>query len=112
MKTKYCCDRGICEDYYINQAGSGLPGFQGTRYQRGAGLGSMFSGLLRAVAPLLKSGAKKIGKTLLKKGMNIASNFLDSPRPVKNYGINRGVKRKSGSQRLAIKRRRRSDIFD
>ena len=110
MKTKYCCDRASYEDYYINQAGSGLAGFQGTRYQRGAGLGSMFSGLLRAAAPLLKSGAKKIGKTLLREGMDMASNFLDSPRTVKN-GINRRLKRKSGIQPSAVKRRR-SDIFE
>ena len=37
----YCCDdstRQAYEQYYTSQAGSGLPGFQGLRYQRGHGL--------------------------------------------------------------------------
>ena len=68
MKHKdYCCDdstRQAYEQYYTSQAGSGLPGFQGLRYQRGHGLGSLFRGLVGVGAPLLKKGAIALAKSL------------------------------------------------
>ena len=68
MKHKdYCCDdstRQAYGQYYTSQAGSGLPGFQGLRYQRGHGLGSLFRGLVGVGAPLLKKGAIALAKSL------------------------------------------------
>ena len=58
--------------YYINQAGTGLAGFQGVRYQRGHGFfGRMLS---KAVFPLLRFlGTKAAGV-----GANIANDvFID-----------------------------------
>lgn len=56
--------------YYINQAGTGLAGFQGVRYQRGHGF---FGRLLsKAVFPLLRFlGTKAAGI-----GANIASDVI------------------------------------
>ena len=45
------------DDYYARQVGGALPYFTGARVQRGHGFGSLFSGLLRTVAPLIKRGA-------------------------------------------------------
>ena len=47
------------DDYYTRQVGGALPYFTGARVQRGHGFGSLFSGLLRSVAPLIKRGAGK-----------------------------------------------------
>jgi hypothetical protein len=40
--------------------------------QRGHGLGSIFGGLFKAAMPLLKKGAKTLGREALKTGLNIA----------------------------------------
>ena len=123
MKVKYCCDerKKDYENYYMKQAGEGLPGFQGTKYQRGNGLGSILTGLFRVAAPLLKKGAISLGKQALKKGLSMASNYLEGgPRPSKKRkrtssqrparGINRQQKPFS-TIRLAPVEQSRSDIF-
>jgi hypothetical protein len=61
-------------DYYIHQAGKGYPVFAGRRYQTGHGLGSIFGGLFKAALPLLKKGAKTLGREVLKTGLNIAGD--------------------------------------
>lgn len=110
MKVKYCCDKKSYEDYYSKQAGNGIPGFQGSKYQKGSGLGSMFSGLLRYAAPLLKKGAIAVGKYLGEKALNKGSSLVqDLVRP---KGIKRPApKRRSVSRRVASKRRRRT-VFE
>jgi hypothetical protein len=79
MKRKFCCDasRGAYEDYYLQQSGSGLPIFQGSRGQRGHGLGSMLSGLFRSAVPMIKRGLATFGKHALKTGLEIASDVAD-----------------------------------
>lgn len=57
-------------DYYTNQAGSGLAGFQGVRYQRGHGFfSSIFQNVLRPLA-------KYLGKKALSTGVEIGSDIL------------------------------------
>ena len=65
------------EDYYIQQSGSGLPVFQGSRGQRGHGLGSMLSGLFRSAVPMIKRGLATFGKHALKTGLEIAEDVAD-----------------------------------
>ena len=79
MKRKFCCDdsRGAYEDYYLQQSGSGLPIFQGSRGQRGHGLGSMLSGLFRSAVPMIKRGLATFGKHALKTGLEIAGDVAD-----------------------------------
>ena len=48
------------EDYYVKQAGNGLPVFRGASFQKGYGIGSVFGSIGRTVLPLLKSGAKAV----------------------------------------------------
>ena len=79
MRRKFCCDstRGAYEDYYLRQSGSGLSVFQGSRGQRGHGLGSMLSGLFRSAVPMIKRGLATFGKHALKTGLEIASDVAD-----------------------------------
>ena len=57
-------------NYYINQAGSGIGGFQGARFQRGQGFfGNVFKS---AILPLLKY----FGKQALSTGVDVANDAL------------------------------------
>ena len=58
------------------QYGGNLPAFHGVRIQRGYGLSGILKGLFRAAVPLLKQGAKAVGRTALKTGAQIASDVL------------------------------------
>ena len=69
-------NRGAIDEYYIDQAGHGLPAFQGARVQRGHGIGNMFSGLLKSAMPLIKKGSKALGKQVLSTGLGIANDLL------------------------------------
>lgn len=101
-------------EYYINQAGSGLSGFSGLRYQRGNG---WFSNILSRVGlPVLKF----LGKQALNSGLAIASDALEGKRikdsamsELKNTGRNtigfiRQLADQSGSGRQRKVKRRKS----
>ena len=65
------------DDFYARQVGGALPYFSsGARVQRGLGFGSLFSGLLRSVAPLIRRGAVALGKRALTTGAQIASDVV------------------------------------
>ena len=64
------------DDYYARQVGGALSYFTGARVQRGHGFGSLFSGLLRTVAPLIKRGAVALGKRSLATGAQIAGDVV------------------------------------
>jgi hypothetical protein len=49
---------------------------RGPRFQRGYGIGGVFASLFRRVLPFLKSTAKDAGKTLLRAGLDTASDGL------------------------------------
>src|SRR5260370_28178209 len=57
-------------NYYVNQAGSGIGGFQGARFQRGQGwFGNLFK---NAILPILKY----IGHKIIKTGASVASDAI------------------------------------
>ena len=64
------------DDYYARQVSGALPYFTGARVQKGHGFGSLFSGLLRSVAPLIKRGALALGKRALTTGAQIAGDVV------------------------------------
>ena len=64
------------DDYYARQVGGALPYFSGARVQNGYGFGSLFSGLLRSVAPLIKRGAVALGKRALTTGAQLAGDVV------------------------------------
>jgi hypothetical protein len=70
--------------YYSNQAGSGIGPYYvgGTPYHRGRGIGSWLSGLFRTVFPLVKSGAKAIGKEALNSGFGLLKDAI-TQKPIK-----------------------------
>ena len=76
MKPPYHCDAKSYQDYYLHQAGSGYPVYAGSRVQKGHGLGSVFGGLFKAAMPLLKKGAKTLGREALRTGLNIAGDVV------------------------------------
>ena len=78
------------DDYYMNQAGYGLPYYSGTPYMKGYGLGGILSGVLRSVVPMFKSAGKSLLREGLKTGTGILTDALDG----------RNIK-ESASQRLS-----------
>ena len=67
-------------EYYTNQAGTGLTGFQGYRYQRGHGFfGNLYSSIIK---PLAKYFGKKALSTGVQMGKDILSgqNFKESAK--------------------------------
>ena len=88
MRTKYCCNAKAYENYYLNQVGNGGPFFSGPRYQKGYGLGNIFSSIAKTVLPLVKSGAKAIGKEVLRSGAGFASDLL-AGKNAKQAAVNR-----------------------
>ena len=127
MRAKYCCDAKAYEHYYLNQVGNGV--FAGPRYQQGYGLGNIFSSLAKSFVPLMKSGAKAIGKQVLQSGVGFASDVL-SGKEVKQAAVDRAKsagqqllsqarnnilstprKRKRPPRVQKAKRKRRLDIF-
>ena len=61
-------------DYYARQVGGALPYVAGARIQKGHVFGSLFSRLLRSVAPLIKRGTITLGKSALTTGPQIAGD--------------------------------------
>ena len=62
--------------YFSDQANQSGAGFIGLPYQRGAGIGSIFRSIFRALLPIAKSASKSIGKQALSTGAQIASDLV------------------------------------
>ena len=86
MRAKYCCDSQAYQNYYLNQVGHGLPHFSGARYLQAYDLGNIFSSIAKAVLPLVKNGAKAIGKQVLHSEVRFCSDVL-SGKNVKQTAI-------------------------
>lgn len=61
------------ESYYVNQAGNGLPGFHGVKWQRGHGF---FGRLLQMVLPVIKRALPVVGKQALSTGISLGKDIL------------------------------------
>lgn len=74
------------DEYFDMQTGSGArTGYGGISHvyigspnQRGHGIGSFLGGLFRRIIPLLKQGARTVGKEALRSGINMATDIMDS----------------------------------
>lgn len=77
MYVPYRCCQKSFEDYYTHQsgAGGGLSYYSGSPYQKGYGIGAIFRSLFRTAVPLLKSGAKAIGKQLMSSGLHTLNDI-------------------------------------
>ncbi len=89
--------------YYINQTGGG-GGSGGNNeqnqflqlkfprvYQRGRGVGSIFSNLWKFLQPLLRSGASFVSKELMETGSDIV-NGISTQKPIKSILADRSIK--------------------
>lgn len=70
------------DSYYVNQAGSGISGFAGVRYQRGDGfLGRLWTGgilpIIKKALPLFSNIGRQVGKRAVATGLDIAQDVLD-----------------------------------
>jgi hypothetical protein len=99
-------------DYYLNQSGSGLAGFSGTKYQRGHGF---FSRLFGAALPLLKQLFPIIGRQAASSGVGLAqdllsgANFKESAKTrLREAGSNLLDKASARLQKGAGRKRKRS----
>ena len=88
MRVNYCCDAKAYENYYLSQVGHGMPYFSGARIQQGYGLGNLFSSTAKSVLPLVKSGAKAVGKQVLQNVVDFASDVF-SGKNAKQAAIDR-----------------------
>ena len=63
--------------YYRHQLGGGGVNnvFRGAAYQKGHGIGSFLGGMFRTIAPLLKSGAKTLGREALRSGVGFLGDI-------------------------------------
>lgn len=83
--------------YYIHQIGSGGSDDQFLQvriprvYQRGRGVGGIFSSIWRFIQPLLKSGATHLTKELIETGSDILKGVGDN-KPIKSILADRSVK--------------------
>ena len=86
-----------------------MPYFSGASFQHGYGLGRIFRSIAKTVMPLVKSGAKALGKDALKSGMAFASDVV-AGKNVKQAAIDRA---KSAGSNLfqAAKQKARSNLF-
>lgn len=71
------------KQYYLQQAGTGIAGFHGLRYQRGSGF---FGRLLsKAIYPLIRF----LGGKAVTTGANIANDVLLNNKPLKESALSR-----------------------
>lgn len=69
-------EQSVYDRYYVNQAGSGLPFYSGSRIQSGYGLGSILGGLLRSAVPLLKPALKTVGREVARSGVDVVKDVM------------------------------------
>lgn len=75
--------------YYVNQVGTGLPGFQGLKYQKGHGFfGRLISNTLIPLFKTMLPSLQAIGAKSLPSVMGLASDII-SGENVKQSAINR-----------------------
>ena len=77
-----------CRKLHHLHYGSGHPVFRGELMQEGYGLGGLISGLFRKAipifAPLLKEGAKTLGRAALKTGRHVLADVMDDKASFKD----------------------------
>ena len=114
--------RAYTQHYLNTQSGSGiLPGFEGTLYQEGNGLGDIFRSVIRAIFPILSSGANTFIRGAaegITQGKSFGQAALGAVGPaisdVIGQSVNRvlqkgsGRRRKRRSKRKVYKRKRKA----
>jgi hypothetical protein len=69
--------------YYLNQAQNGYGTiYSGPIYMTGHGIGSHLARIFRTVLPFIRSGAKSVGKEMLKTGSRIIRDVAEDNIPI------------------------------
>lgn len=93
--------------HYETQVGGGHSSgiehvYIGSSHQRGHGIGSFLGGLWRQALPLLRSGARTLGKEALSAGAHVISDVVDHDAPLLASVRNRSREVKRNLKRKAI----------
>lgn len=95
-------DKTIFDKYYEQQAGGSISSwYKGTPNQRGHGVGSFLGGLFRHALPLLKSGARSIGKEFLQSGINVLNDMGSEDKTLKSSLKEQGIEAVDNLKRKA-----------
>jgi hypothetical protein len=92
--------------YRQQQSGRGVTSvYRGAAFQRGHGIGSFLSGLVRTVAPLIRSGAAALGKEALRSGVGFLSDMAtgtSDPRVAANARLKQltGAMKRKADEKL------------
>jgi hypothetical protein len=77
MRGRLVVDAKLLKDHFLRQqCGGNFAGFHGARMQRGYGIGGIFKILGRYAIPLLKQGAKVVGKRALQTATEVGQDVL------------------------------------
>jgi hypothetical protein len=83
-------DEKLLRDIFLRQQrGGNIAGYRGARMQRGYGIGGIFKSLARYAIPLLKQGAKVVGKRALQVATEVGQDVLQGKNvreSVENHG--------------------------
>lgn len=82
MRVEYI-PRENWDAFYSKQAGHGLPGFEGSAFQRGGGLGNFLGRLFRFIIPVAKKVGKAVGKQALASGADFIGDVAQGKNPKK-----------------------------
>jgi hypothetical protein len=75
----------LLRDHFLRKKrGGNTAGYRGARFQRGYGIGGIFKSLARYAIPLLKQGAKVVGKRALQAATEVGQDVLQG-KNVKVY---------------------------
>ena len=86
MRGRLVVDEKLLRDHFLRQQrGGNIAGFRGARMQRGYGIGGIFKSLARYAIPLLKQGAKVVGKRALQAAVEVGQDVLQG-KNVKSRG--------------------------
>ena len=83
-------DQAFYEQYYSSQAGNGIDYYSGRNYmprQYGNGIGNFLRPLGRMLTPLIKKGAKTVGRNLLSTGVDIVKDLIDGQSLKESAGM-------------------------
>ena len=70
-------DEKLLNDHFLRkQRGGNITGYRDARFQRGNGIGGIFKSLARYAIPLLKHGAKVVGKRALQAATEVGQDVL------------------------------------
>lgn len=88
-RVPYVPNHELYRQYY---SGGGFPNvFTGDAWQKGYGLGGLFSGLIRRAMPILKDTALSAGKNLLRSGADLFEDVISGKKDWKTALKDRGI---------------------